>query len=75
MPDIIWGEMLVSKTSSVLGAGLALACALLLAGCSDWAGKPSAMVQKKAPEEHKPAAPFNLDPAVGQSAHTFTLKD
>lgn len=75
MPDIIWGEMLVSKTSSVLGAGLALACALLLAGCSDWAGKPSAMVQKKAPEEHKPAAPFNLDTAVGQSAPTFTLKD
>jgi peroxiredoxin len=75
MPDIMLGEMLVSKTSSVLGAGLVLACALLSAGCSDWAGKPSAMVQKKAPEEHKPAAPFNLDTAVGQSAPIFTLKD
>ena len=75
MPDIMLGEMLVSKTSSVLGAGLVLAFALLSAGCSDWAGKPSAMVQKKAPEEHKPAAPFNLDTAVGQLAPTFTLKD
>ena len=75
MPDIMLGEMLVSKTSSVLGAGLVLACALLSAGCSDWAGKPSAMVQKKASEEPKPAAPFNLDTAVGQSAPIFTLKD
>jgi peroxiredoxin len=75
MPDIMMGEMLVSKTSSVMGVGLALACALAWTGCSDWAGKPSAMVQKKATEEHKPAAPFNLDTAAGQPAPAFSLKD
>jgi peroxiredoxin len=74
MPDIMMGEMPVLKTSSVIGVGLALACALAWTGCSDWVGKPAATVQKKT-EEHKPAPPFELKSAVGQPTPRFSLKD
>ncbi len=56
----------------VLGVGLALGCAALFTGCSDIGGvKPA----PKAKQEHKPAAPFNLDSAVGQPMPAFSLKD
>lgn len=72
-PDIMFQEMPVSKTSGILAPsviiGLALACALALAGCSR-AGKPNAAAQNKP----APAA-FNLDHAVGLPAPPFSLKD
>jgi peroxiredoxin len=63
----------VSKTISVIGVGSALACALLWTGCSDLSSiKP---VPKASQEEHKPAAQFSLNEAVGQATPGFTLKD
>jgi peroxiredoxin len=61
----------VSKTISVIGVGSALACALLWTGCSDF----GSMKATKATQEHKPAAPFDLNNAVGQPTPGFSLKD
>ena len=61
----------MSKTISVIGVGLALACALLWTGCSDF----GSMKANKATQEHKPAAPFDLNNAVGQATPGFSLKD
>jgi peroxiredoxin len=62
----------VSKIISVIGVGSALACALFWAGCSDFrSAKPAA----KTTQEHKPAAMFNLNNAVGQPIPMFSLKD
>jgi peroxiredoxin len=68
-------EIPVFKTGSVAGVSVALGCALLLAGCSDFGGKPSSVGQKKTAQEHKPAAPFDLGNAVGLATPSFTLKD
>ena len=75
MPDIMMGEMLVSKIASVMGLSLALACALVFAGCSNRAGKASATVSGKAAEASMSGAPFNLDHAVGLPLPAFSLKD
>jgi peroxiredoxin len=67
-------EIPVSKTVSVIGVGLALACALLWTGCSDFGpAKPAAKVEKKAPDQT--AAQFVLKDAVGQPMPEFKLKD
>jgi peroxiredoxin len=68
------GEILVSKTVSAIGVSLLFACAILWTGCSDWAAKPSAKVEKKADADHKPAD-FSLKDAVGQPTPEFSLKD
>jgi cytochrome c biogenesis protein CcmG/thiol:disulfide interchange protein DsbE len=66
------GEYPVSKTTSVIGIGSALACALLWTGCADFVAKPA----PKAKQEQKPAAAsFNLKDAVGQPMPAFSLKD
>jgi cytochrome c biogenesis protein CcmG/thiol:disulfide interchange protein DsbE len=56
----------------MIGVGSALACALLWTGCSDFG--PMKPVPK-AGQEHKPAAPFTLNDAVGHPAPVFRLKD
>jgi peroxiredoxin len=61
----------VSKTTSLIGVGSMLVCALLWTGCSDFAVKPAT----KAKQEQKPAGPFVLKDAVGQSMPAFSLKD
>ena len=64
-PDIIVGEIPVSKTVSVIGVSLALACALSWTGCSaKKIRKPSA---KAAPE-------FSLKDANGQTVHLADYK-
>ena len=64
----------MSKTTSVIGIGSALACALLWTGCSDFgAAKPSASVEKKA--SAGPPASFDLKNAVGRPTPEFNLKD
>jgi peroxiredoxin len=65
-------EIPVSKT--VVGVSVAMACALLSTGCSDWPGKPPVKAEKKADANQKPAQ-FDLRAAVGQPAPTFSLKD
>jgi peroxiredoxin len=65
------GENPVPKTMSVVGVGCALTCALLWTGCSDFAVKPA----PKAKQEQKPAGPFVLKDAVGQTTPAFSLKD
>jgi peroxiredoxin len=67
-------EIPVSKTVSAIGVSLLFACAILWTGCSDWPGKPSPKVEKKADADHKPAE-FSLKDAVGQPAPEFSLKD
>lgn len=63
----------MSKTLCVIGFGSALTCALLVTGCSQRVGKPSASTQTTlAPQ---PGAALNLDSAVGRPAPRFTLKD
>ncbi len=47
-PDIMWEEIPVSKTVSVVGVGSALACALLWTGCSDFGVKPVAKAKRSA---------------------------
>ncbi len=61
----------MSKTISVIGVGSALACALLWSGCSDF----SSMKPAHTSQAQKPAAPFNLNDAVGQPTPAFSLKD
>ena len=64
----------MSKTTSVIGIGSALACALLWTGCSDFVAKSAAPKGKQ--EQQKPAAAsFNLKDAVGQPMPAFSLKD
>jgi len=63
----------VSKTTSVIGIGSALACALLWTGCSDFVVKSAPKAKQ---EQQKPAAAsFNLRDAVGQPMPAFSLKD
>jgi peroxiredoxin len=65
----------VSKTILGVGAGSALACALLWTGCSNFGpAKPAAKVEAKAGGEHKPPD-FILKDAVGQPMPGFSLKD
>jgi len=65
-------EIPVSKTLSAIGVGSALACAFLWTGCS---GLSTVTPAAKAGQEHKPAAAFDLNNAVGQPMPAFSLKD
>jgi peroxiredoxin len=64
----------VSNTVLGVGVSVMLACAILWTGCSDWAGKPSAKIEKKADANQK-TAEFSLKEAVGQPTPEFSLKD
>lgn len=61
----------MSKIVAIIGVAAALGCALLWTGCSERTGPPAS----KATLEQRPAAPFDLNSAVGRSAPAFTLKD
>jgi peroxiredoxin len=64
----------VSKTVSAIGFSAVLAGVLVATGCSDWPGKPSAKIEKKAAGDHK-TADFSLKDAVGHPTPEFSLKD
>jgi len=67
-------EMPVSKPIWGVAIGLALGCAVLSTGCSDTHGA-KAVAKPKEEAKVTPAAPFDLNKAVGLLTPSFSLKD